>query len=53
VSLPTIHRVVKKLGETHKKVERMYTERDKELRDLFAAKLMGYRASQLIYCEGV
>jgi hypothetical protein len=42
VSLLIIHRVMKKLNKTHKKIERVYTKKDKKLRDLFTAKLVSY-----------
>jgi hypothetical protein len=38
-SQPTISRLMKKLGQTHKRIERMYEERDNELRTHWRSRL--------------
>jgi len=51
VTQSTVSRLLKNLNQTHKRAERIYSERDNELRANFRAKMCGYEANQLVFVD--
>src|SRR6266480_5530613 len=47
----TVSRLLKNLNQTHKRTERVHSERDDELRAHFRAKMCEYKANQLVFVD--
>ena len=51
VTQSTISRLLKNLNQTHKRIERIHSERDDKLRAYFRAKMYKYKVNQLIFVD--
>ena len=51
VTQSTVSRLLKNLNQTHKRVKRIYSERDDELRAHFRAKMYKYKVNQLVFID--
>ena len=51
VTQSTVSRLLKNLNQTHKRVERIYSERDDKLQAHFRAKMCEYKANQLVFVD--